>query len=213
LGLLILLLMSFLVPSTISAQDVTVSIDAPAEVDAGTSFIVRVNITDVVDFDACDYNITYDPAVFNMTDATAGLIGGSTIPVELWNEFVSGTVSVVENVPGISGVSGSGYLAELHFDSISEYSSTSEIVITDGTLGDNTATQIQAIWTGASVDVIGLPVPTPTLSPTPTASLTPTETPVPSDGSDIEIWVWIVAGFIFILLLVVIIGLVIRLRR
>ena len=199
--------------STSNAQGVTVSIDAPAEVDAGTNFTARVNITDVTNFNACNYNITYDPSVFNLTDVTAGLIGGTTIPVVIWNEPVPGTGSVVENVPGLSGVNGSGYLAELHFDIIGEYNITSEIVISDGILGDNTATQIQATWTGDSVDVIGLPPLTPTPSPTLTPTPSPTPTAASTNGLNIETWVWIVIGFVFVILLVEITMLIIRLRR
>ena len=177
IGVILNIALALVLPATASASVVTVSIDAPAEVGPGTSFIARVNITGVTNFDACDYNITYDPSVFNMTDVTAGLIGGTAIPIDFWNENVSDTIKVIENVPGTSGVNGSGYLAELHFDIIGPYSITSEIVISNGTLSDNTATQIQATWTNESVHVLGLPMPTATLPPTATPTPTPTETP------------------------------------
>jgi len=223
-GVLLCLLMLLLVPSIISAQGVTVSIDSPAEVDAGTAFIVRVNITDVTNFNVCNYNISYDPSVFKFTDVTDGLIGSTAIPVDNWNELFSGTTNttiVVEHLPGISGVNGSGYLAELHFDVIGLYSITSEIVISNGTLGDNNATKIQATWANDSVNVIGLPMPTATLLPTatptpsraPTPTPSPTRTPASEDGMDMAIWVWIVIGFVFVILLVVIIMLIIRRRR
>ena len=112
-----------------------------------------VNITAVTNFNACNYNITYDPSVFNLTDVTNGLIGTTTIPVVIWRQIAPGTVIVVENVPELSGVNGSGSLAELHFDIIGEHSTTSEIVISNGILGDNNATRRQATWTGASVNV------------------------------------------------------------
>jgi hypothetical protein len=184
IGVLLYLLILFLVPSVISAQGVAVSIDAPAEVDADTNFIARVNITDVTNFNACNYNITYDPSVFKLTDVTDGLIGDTAIPAEHGNELSSGTTNttiVAEHVPGISGVSGSGYLAELHFHVIGEYNITSDIVIFNGILGDNTAAPIQATWTGASVNVIGLPPPTP--SPIGT-------TPTPGGTTELQINMW-----------------------
>ena len=210
IGILLYLLMLFLVPSIISAQGVAVSIDAPAEVDAGTNFIARVNMVDVTNFNAGNYNITYDPSVIDVTDVTNGLIGTTSIPVVMWNKVASGTVSVVENVPELSGVNGSGYLAELHFHVIGRYNITSDIVISNGILGDNTATEIQATWTGASVNVIGLPPLTPSpIGTTPT----PTPTSASTHGPGIETWVWIVISFVFVILLAVITMLIIRLRR
>ncbi|GAI53250.1 unnamed protein product, partial [marine sediment metagenome] len=44
-----------------------------------------------------------------------GLIGSTPVPVDMYNEISSGTYRVVQNVSGLSGATGSGYLAVLHF--------------------------------------------------------------------------------------------------
>ena len=141
---------------------VTVSIDAPAEVDGGTDFIARIDITEVTDFDAANYDITYDPLILEVTDVTDGIIGETVIPVDMW-DFVppetQWTIRVIQNVPGLSGVSGSGYLAEIHFHVVGEYCNTSDITLSNGVLSDNIATEIPASWVGDSVHVTGAPGP------------------------------------------------------
>ena len=62
-GVILSLAMMLPFPSIAAADEVTVSIDAPAEVGEGTDFIARVNITEVINFDACNYDITYDPTL------------------------------------------------------------------------------------------------------------------------------------------------------
>lgn len=152
-GVLLYMTAALLLPSTVSAQAVTVSIDAPDEVGLGASFVARVNITNVTNFDACNYDITYDPSILEVTGVTDGLIGSTTIPIEMWGEVVSGRTRVIENVPGVSGVSGSGYLAEVHFHVIGAYGSASDIDFTDGTLSDGSANEIAADWVGDSVSI------------------------------------------------------------
>lgn len=207
------LLTALLVSSLANAQDVTVSIAAPTEVNAGTTFTVRINITSVSNFDVCNYDINYDPDLFEITNVGNGLIDDTTIPIGAWNEIAPGTISVVENVPGLSGISGSGYLAELQFNVIGEYSATSDISISNGILGDNTATEIPAIWTGATVNVLGLSTPTPTPITTSTQTAKPTSTPIPHNGEGTEIWIWVLIAGIFIVDLILMALLYIRVRR
>jgi len=141
-----------------SAQEVTVSIDAPDEVDGGTDFITTVDITDVTDFDACNYDITYNPLILEVTDVTYGIIGETVIPVDMWG-FVpaetQGTIRVIQNVPGLSGVSGSGYLAQIHFHVVGSAGKTSNITPSNGVLSDITASEIPTTWVGDSVRVPG----------------------------------------------------------
>ena len=153
----ILCLAMVLVPSSIASADgVTVSIDAPAEVDAGIDFTARVSITDVTNFDAANYDITYDPLILEVTDVTDGVIGGTAIPVSIWGLIpsgVQGKIRVIQNIPGLPGVSGSGYLAEIHFHVVGSTGNTSDITLSNGVLSDNAATAITATWVGDSVHV------------------------------------------------------------
>ena len=160
LGVILYLAMMLLFPFIAAADEVTVSIDAPAEVDAGADFTARVNITEVINFDACNYDITYDHLILEVTDVTDGIIGETVIPVDMW-DFVpaetQGTIRVIQNVPGLSGVSGSGYLSEIHFHVVGSAGNTSDISLSNGILSDNTATEIPAAWVGDSVHVPGAP--------------------------------------------------------
>jgi len=136
--------MTLCLTPTSNAQAVIIRIDAPSTTGIGTDFVVRVNITDVTNFDACNYDITYDPSVIKVMGITNGLIDDSSIPIAMWGEIVPGRLRIVENIPGTPGVSGSGYLAEIHFRVIGDSYDTGGITISNVTLSDNTATEIQA---------------------------------------------------------------------
>ena len=152
-----LLLGLFLVLSIANANgEVPVTVDAPTSVDEGVNFIVTVTIGAVTNFDACDYEVVFNSEVITLTSVTDGVIDGTTIPVIGTNEIALGRVKVVENVTGFPGVSGSGYLAELHFTVIGSDGTSSTINLEEGCLSDNTATEITATWTGDSVNVVAL---------------------------------------------------------
>jgi len=170
------------------AADVTVSIDAPAEVGPDSDFTVNINISEVTDFDACNYDITYDSSVLRLVDVTAGLIGSTTIPVDVYNEIGDGSYRVIQNVPGTEGVTGSGYLTVLHFHVIGADGDSSAISLSNGVLSNNLAEEITATWTGASVAIADTTPPTviiTPLSPDPTENSTPTFTGSASDESNI----------------------------
>jgi PKD repeat protein len=141
----------------------TVSIDVPDEVGEDvTDLVVQVDINCVADFDAAQFDVTYDPAVLEIigTEGGAGVtdgdIGGTTIPVALWG-FVpggtSGTARVIVNVPDAPGVSGSGYLAEIHFKVLGTECTNSNITLSNGLLSDKDAQEIPANWVGDSFHV------------------------------------------------------------
>ena len=69
---LVLVLLPF---SLASATNVTVRIDAPDEVDAGSDFVARVNISEVTGLDSFQFRTSYDPSVIEVSDVIDGLIG------------------------------------------------------------------------------------------------------------------------------------------
>ncbi|MFH1032029.1 MAG: cohesin domain-containing protein [Chloroflexota bacterium] len=151
LGLLALLA----VPAspTIAANAVSIGVTT-AQVAEGSSFIARVNIDSVIDFDAAQYDITYNPAVIQVTGVTAGLIGSTTIPVSQWGDITPGTTRVINNVPNAPGVTGSGYLAEIHFHVVGAAGTSSTINLQNGLLGDKDAQEITtATWANGMVQV------------------------------------------------------------
>jgi hypothetical protein len=143
------------------AQEATVvTIEAPAEATAGSDFTANVSVNEVTDFDACQYDVTFDPLVLRLDDVTAGVIGSTTVPVDIYNELSAGTFRVIQNVPGLSGVTGSGYLAVLHFHVLGSEGASSAIDLSNGVLSDITASQIPATWVGDTVSVSDFTAPT-----------------------------------------------------
>jgi len=149
---------------SVHVPGVAFSIDAPGKVAAGSNFTARVKITEVANLDAYQFDLTYDPTVIEIigvegsaAGVTPGLINSTSIPIDMWDfspPGEPGTMSVTGNVPGDAGVTGSGYLAEVHFHAISSSGDPSDITVSSGQLLDNTGTEITPItWLGDSVYV------------------------------------------------------------
>jgi PKD repeat protein len=133
--------------------EVTVSISAPTQVATGTDFIAMVNIGTVTNFDATNYDVTFNSAVLQVSDVTSGLISSTAIPVDMWSVIAPGRLRVIQNVPGLSGVSGSGYLSKIQFHVIGSAGSNSQINLANGVLSNTSANQIPATWVGGSVQI------------------------------------------------------------
>jgi methionine-rich copper-binding protein CopC len=143
-----------------AAEGVTVSISAPAEVTAGSDFTADINISEVTDFDACQYDISFDATVLRLDDVTAGEIDSTEVPVDLYNELSAGNYRVIQNISGLDGATGSGYLAVLHFHVIGAEGESSNIDLSNGVLSDITANPIEATWLGDTVSVSDFTAPT-----------------------------------------------------
>jgi len=141
-----------------AAAEVTVSVDAQALVSPDSDFTVNINITEVTDFDACNYDFSYDSAVLRLDNVTSGLIGSTAIPVDVYNEIGPGTYRVIQNVPGLSGVTGSGYLVVLHFHVLGAEGDSSDITLSNGMIASTLAEEITATWVSGSVEVAVTPV-------------------------------------------------------
>lgn len=155
----LLALTTLIVVPAAAASEVSIGVD-PANVPAGSDFTVSINIADVVNFDAAQYDITYDETVLEVTSVSDGLIGTTAIPAaDSWAYIpadTQGTIRVVNNIPGLDGVTGSGYLSVIHFHAIGDAGTSSDITINNGLLGDITATAITTNWppNPATVNII-----------------------------------------------------------
>ena len=151
----ILLILNLLngITTAIAQEEVIISLGIPPKVLVSNDFTVMLNTTSLIDFDAGQFDISFDNSVLRLDNVTAGLIGTTDIPVSLWNEINPGTYRTIVNVPGIPGVTGSGYLAVLHFHVISPAASSSTLALSNGFLNDNLAQEIPATWVGDSVTV------------------------------------------------------------
>ncbi len=152
-------------PTPTSTADVTIYIDAPAEVPAGGSFTAYVRITEVKKLAAADYDVTYDPSVLEITDVyrhvASGVIGGATFPLKMWDlapRGVQGRVRIIQHT-GIGGgsVSGTGYMSAITFRVIGSTGATSAITPmpgpNDGGLFNSLVQKIPADWESDSVHV------------------------------------------------------------
>jgi len=157
-----------------AAPGATVSLGAPDEADPDSDFTANVNISQVVNFDACNYDVSFDASVLRLDSVTSGLIDSTPVPVDIANELSPGAWTVVQNVPGLAGISGSGYLAVLHFHVVGSGGDTSPISLSNGMLSSNSAEEIATTWVGDSVTVVASAVisttPPPAASPSPEAA-------------------------------------------
>lgn len=150
------------VPPAAAIDPVQVDIAAAAKVREGKSFVARVNIGDVADTDVAQYDVVYDPAVLVVIDVRGGVLDSTTMPVSAWAFVPSGTqgkIRVIQNVEGVPGVTGSGYLAEIHFQAVGNAGSSSSIDLDNGLLGDKNAQEIPAMWSGRVVQVSDTTIP------------------------------------------------------
>ncbi|MBI2832267.1 MAG: hypothetical protein HYX79_08430 [Chloroflexi bacterium] len=167
--------------STYAQTPVQVTLELPAEASPNSDFTVKVNISQVTGFDAASYNISFDSALLRLDNVTSGQLGSAVVPVDIWNAKSAGVFVIVQNIPGVSGVSGSGYLAVLHFHNISSQNRTVSISLSNGTLGNNMAQAIPAAWNGATLNVVGSSPPASAVPQAP-ASVTITGTGVGQVG-------------------------------
>jgi len=155
-GALVIAVVSACVSMGYCQTPTQVSLISPERVRSGEAFWVEVRVDSVKDFDAANYDITYNPDVIEVIGVTSGVIGGTAIPVDMWGFIptgVQGTVRLINNVPNVPGVSGSGYLAKIQFRAIGSCGSTTDIILHNGILGNNLAQEIEADWFSDSVSV------------------------------------------------------------
>jgi len=158
-----------LVPLSVAGDNgaVTVSIDAPAEVDAGSSFVADVIVSSVIDFDSCGFDVTYDETVITATDVTGGMIGGHTIDVDEWHYMSpSGGTSTVDTgrirvITGLQGPPGCGVdgtnstIAQIHFDVLGSGGDCRDISLENVGMYDCQAGPIDTTTMGDSVCIRG----------------------------------------------------------
>lgn len=156
---MVVLALVLLLPIPVAATEVMVSIYALSEAAHCTKFVAKVYISEVTNFDAYVFDLTYDTTVLQVIGAegglegvTDGLIHGTTIPVVMWGYSppgTPGTVTVVGNVPTIPGVNGMGYLCEIHFHVVGEPCNTYALTLSNGHLFDRWAEEITPVtWEG-----------------------------------------------------------------
>jgi hypothetical protein len=132
-----------------------VSVDAP-EIVSG-AFDAKIEICDVTDLDSGQFDLTFDPAVVNVTNVSSGEIDGTMIPIDSWNFTDAGTIRVLLNLPAVTGISGDGQIATISFETTGTAGDISVLELSRGSLVDCGSNETPALWFGCEV-VIGVPV-------------------------------------------------------
>ena len=147
--IIILSLVLMVLSTPVAASLASVSVNTPESVDG--DFSVVIEIENAVDLDAGQFDLHFDSDAVNVTGVDDGDIGGTTIPVPGWALMRENTVRVLFNLPGVDGVSGSGSLATIHFETLVPGDCAMDI--SDGLLVDTMADLIPASWDGVESGV------------------------------------------------------------
>ena len=151
--LLVLLLGANNLAPVLADSDVSVSIRAPVEIEPNSSFTVTIDITEVTDLNAVQYDIWFNPSVLQLEEVAHGQIG-SEIMIAMSNEIEPGHWTIVQYpVIMTDAISGSGQLAVLHYHHIGSPGDSSDLSITSGILSGMSG-EIPATWTQSTVQVI-----------------------------------------------------------
>jgi hypothetical protein len=129
------------------AQQATVGLSTP-ELTKGNTVYATVNVENVENLDVGQFDLEFNPAVLKVVDVENGSIGETEIPVQ-WRSIDSGTIRVIFNLEGVTGVSGSGQLAIIGFKVIGD--GEGEFLISNGLLGNIETKSIDTNW-GVSED-------------------------------------------------------------
>ena len=121
----------------------TPAIHVNAPDDAESDFSVVINIENVEDLDSGQFDLHFNKTAVSVSSIDDGSIDGTTIPVADW-EVGEDKVTILFNLPGIDGVSGSGTLATIHFHTIVPGECTMQIK--KGLLVDTLAERIPGNW-------------------------------------------------------------------
>lgn len=187
--LLVFTFVAVLVMPTTGAVDeepeanVSVMVNAPEFV-SGT-FEVTIDIEDVTNLDSGQFDLLYDPDVVSFVDVEPGSIDDTEVPIDMWRLMEGGRVRVLFNLPGADGVSGSGYVAKIIFETKGAQGDTSTMDISEGVLVDIEALKIPADWFNDTVTIgdatqassVTRSTPRPTSDAASHPSLDPTQKP------------------------------------
>ncbi len=154
IAIISMILILFINPAT--AYQTNVNVNTPEKAD--NDFSVIIEIENVTDLDSGQFDLHFDPALVRVTGIDDGTIAKTTIPIDNWAPVRKNTIRVLFNLPDIDGVSGSGTLATIHFETI--VPGDCIIDISDGLLVNNMAQVIPANWNGVQSATPGTPVPT-----------------------------------------------------
>jgi hypothetical protein len=137
--------------------DAVLSVQAPSTVPPGNTFVVGVNISGVTDLYSFQFDLSFNPAVLQVTNVLEGVFllsgGGTTffVPGTIDNTAGNVTFNADTLIGAIPGVSGNGTLVLFDFTALAQ--GTSALTISNVILQDSTGALLNSTTTGGSVTV------------------------------------------------------------
>ena len=144
--------------TTVVAEEgeVEVKVNAPEYVEEGKTFEVTIDVENVIDFNAGQFDLCFDRSVVKVDKVEEGSIDGTEIPIAMSRIMERDMVRVMPMLPEAKGVSGSGYLAKITFKVKGDEGDECALEIdeTESFLGNITADEIPVKeWISAEIEV------------------------------------------------------------
>jgi hypothetical protein len=133
---------------------IPVKVNAPEIVKAEETFNATLDVDNVIDFNLGQFDLSFNSSVVNVTDVVDGSLDGTAVSVDEWVFVDTGTIRVILELPGITGVSGSGYLVKICFDVNGEEGDECVLAISNGILYNNKEGEIPVEWFDDKVSVL-----------------------------------------------------------
>jgi hypothetical protein len=149
---------AFAVAATLPAATIGVSTSTPTEL--GVPLTVSVNITDISDLYAFQFDLAFAPGILFANEVT----DGGFLGIGFFPGFINNTAGTISSVAGsltgpVPGVGGSGVLSRIAFVPIA--TGTSPITLSNVILLDSALNDITADVVGATVRIVPTVVPEP----------------------------------------------------
>jgi hypothetical protein len=126
-------LLALIFTPVIAASGVELSVNAPKEVEEGSTFEVSIAVEEIDDLNSGKFDLSFDSSVVDVINVTDGNVDGTTIPAQMWI-VEDGLITVIVDIPGITGVSGSGNLATVSFEVVGGKRDRSELEIIESSV-------------------------------------------------------------------------------
>ena len=132
-------------------NEVEIELQGPKEIILGSTFNISVDVTNISNFDAANFDILFNPDYISVIDVFNGKINDTEVPVSMWNIVDENKLRVILNLPGIDGVSGDGLLTTIEFNSLKSGSVT--LTVDNSVLSNSNASEITATWSNYVVEI------------------------------------------------------------
>jgi hypothetical protein len=151
-GVVICIVLAILTLAAVQAGEiVSVSVNAPAYVEG--TFEATIDVDNITDFNSGQFDLSFNSSVVNVTDVGDGSVDGETISVDEWVFVDKNKIRVILDVPGITGIKGAGYLANINFEVVGQSGDKSVLDISEGMLVNTEAEEIPAEWIDTEMTV------------------------------------------------------------